>query len=94
MSYDYNSFKNSLWENFVGSMYQVSYLQRPDASRNYTHQYVDKMGPVLLRVEEGNLYQAWEKSRQAEVGDFKSDVPGEKKMIESWVCRPPNAVMF
>lgn len=52
------------------------------------------MGPVQLRIEEGNLYQAWEKSRRSEIEATGGDKPEPKKVIETWVCRPPNLLMF
>jgi hypothetical protein len=52
------------------------------------------MGPVQLRIEETNLYQAWEKCRRSDIDGFIGDKPGQKKSIETWVCRPPNVLMF
>lgn len=52
------------------------------------------MGPVQLRIEEGNLYHAWEKSRRSEIEGWKGPKPGMKKVIETWICRPPNIMMF
>ncbi len=67
-----------------------------DADNTYkvTHQNVDKMGPVQLRIGEDNLYQAWEKSRRSEIDGFKGDKPGQTKVLETWICRPPNVLMF
>ena len=53
------------------------------------------MGPIQLRLEEGNkLYQCWEASRQYEIKDYKGDQEEQKKVIETWMCRPPNILMF
>ena len=52
------------------------------------------MGPIQLRVDEGKLYQAWESFKRSEVEGFKGDRPGQKKLIETWICRPPNILMF
>jgi hypothetical protein len=52
------------------------------------------MGPVQLRIEEGNLYQAWEKSRWSEIEGWKGKKPGQIKVLETWICRPPNVMMF
>ena len=52
------------------------------------------MGPVQLLLDEGNLYQAWEKSRISNIDGFVGDRPGQKKQIETWICRPPNIMTF
>ena len=67
MDYGIDEFKNSMWENFLGSQVQYSVEEDPDGSYKVTNQNVDKMGPVQLRIEEGNLYHAWEKSRRSEI---------------------------
>jgi hypothetical protein len=94
MDYGIDEFKNSMWENFLGSQVQYSVEEDPDGSYKVTNQNVDKMGPVQLRIEEGNLYHAWEKSRRSEIDGWKGPKPGMKKVIETWICRPPNIMMF
>lgn len=56
MNYDLDEFKNSMWENFLGSQVQISKLVEADGSSKETNCNVDKMGPIQLRIEEGNLY--------------------------------------
>lgn len=56
MNYALDEFKNSIWENFMGSQVQLSLTVNPDGKEEVTNQNVDKMGPIQLRVEEGNLY--------------------------------------
>lgn len=48
MNYDLDTFKNSIWENFIGSQVQVSLLYEPDGTSKVTNQNIDKMGPVQL----------------------------------------------
>jgi hypothetical protein len=48
----------------------------PDGTYKISNQNVDKMGPVQLRIEEGNLYQAWEKSRRSEIEGWKGEKEG------------------
>ena len=48
----------------------------PDGKEEITNQNVDKLGPIQLRVEEGNLYQAWENSRVYEIEGFKGEIEG------------------
>ena len=94
MNYDLDEFKNSMWENFLGSQVQISKLVEADGSYRETNCNVDKMGPVQLRIEEGSLYQAWEKSRRSVIDGFKGEREGQSKVLETWVCRPPNVMMF
>lgn len=79
MNYDIDQFKNSIWENFLGSQVQISKVIDSDGSYKITNQNVDKMGPVQLLLDEGNLYQAWEKSRISNIDGFVGDKPGQKK---------------
>ena len=93
-NYALDEFMNSIWENFLGSMVQQSYTRDPDGREKVTNQNVDKMGPIQLRIEEGNLYHAWEKSRFSELEDYKGDVPGQQKFVETFLCRPPNVLLY
>lgn len=56
LNYDLDEFKNSMWENFLGSQVQISKTVEADGSYKITNQNVDKMGPIQLRIEEDNLY--------------------------------------
>ena len=96
MNYDLDTFKNSIWENFIGSQVQVSLLYEADGTSKVTNQNIDKMGPVQLQINEGcnKLYQSWEASRKSEVEGFKGDKDGQRKVLETWICRPPNVMMF
>lgn len=40
------------------------------------------------------LYEAWEASRKSEVEGFKGENEGQTKHLETWICRPPNMLMF
>lgn len=46
MDYDLDEFKNSMWENFLGSQVQISEVVEIDGSSKVSNQNVDKMGPV------------------------------------------------
>ena len=76
MNYDLDDFKNSMWENFLGSQVQISEIIDLDGSSNISNQNVDKMGPIQLRIDEGNLYHAWEKSRLSEIDGYRGNKPG------------------
>jgi hypothetical protein len=46
MNYGLDQFKNSIWENFLGSQVQVSSIIDPDGSSKVSNQNIDKMGPI------------------------------------------------
>lgn len=94
MNYGLDSFKNSIWENFLGSQVQVSSVVDPDGTSKVQNQNIDKMGPIQLRVDEGKLYPAWESFRKSEIEGYKGEKEGQKKLLETWICRPPNILMF
>ena len=56
MNYNLDEFKNSMWENFLGSQVQYSKTYEADGTFKVTNTNSDKMGPVQLRIEESNLY--------------------------------------
>lgn len=76
LNYGLDDFKNSIWENFLGSQVQLSCTVDPDGTETITNQNVDKLGPIQLRIEEGNLYQAWETSRRSEIEGYKGEIEG------------------
>jgi hypothetical protein len=94
MKYKLPEFTNSIRENFLGSQVQISKTYEADGTYKITNQNFDKMGPVQVRIEEGNLYSAWEKSRRSEIDDWEDQKKGQRKTLETWVCQPPNMLMF
>jgi len=94
LNYGLDDFKNSIWENFLGSQVQLSCTVDPDGTETITNQNVDKLGPIQLRIDEGNLYQAWERSRRSEIEGYKGEIEGQRKVLETWLCRPPNIMLF
>ena len=75
-NYDLDAFRNSIWENFLGSQIEYVKLIEPDGTHKVTNQNIEKMGPIQLRVKDGSLYQAWDNSRRGETDGFKGDKPG------------------
>lgn len=71
LNYDLDSFKNSIWENFLGSQVQITKLYEKDGTFKITNKKVDKMGPVQLNINNENLYAAWEESRKSDVDGYK-----------------------
>ena len=94
MEYSLENFENSIWENFLGSQVSLSQINEVDGSQTTTNTNVDKMGPIQLRIEEDNLYQSWDKCRRSLIEGWVGDKPGQTKVVETWICRPPNILMF
>ena len=46
LNYSLDSFKNSIWENFLGSQVQYSVNIDPDLKETITNQNIDKLGPI------------------------------------------------
>jgi len=60
-----------------------------------TNKNISKMGPIQLRIgDHGKLYHSWEDSRKSEIEGFKGEKEGQRKVLETWICRPPNVLMF
>ena len=52
-----------------------------------------KMGPVVLDINNGHLMDAWEKTVRTEVSDYKAGA-SEVCINETWVKEPPNIMIF
>lgn len=52
-----------------------------------------KMGPVVLNIENGRLMDDWEDSSRNEVADYKAG-QSEVCINENWVKQPPNILVF
>lgn len=94
LEYNLDAFKNSIWENFLGSHVQISKLVEKDGSSKVTNQIVSKLGPVQLLLEHESLYNAWEQSRISVIKDYRGVNADQTMLTESWVCRPPNVLLF
>lgn len=78
INYDLDSFNNSIWENFMGSMVEYKKLVDPNGSTSITDKKAQKMGFVQLRVHHHSLYQAWENNLRSEIEGFKAEKAGQK----------------
>jgi len=45
-NYHLDLFKNSIWENFLGSMIQISKIVEKDGSSMITNRITNKLGPI------------------------------------------------
>lgn len=70
-NYNLDSFKNSIWENFIGSNVQISKIIEEDGTSKITNKIVSKLGPIQLSLDHENLYSAWEHSTNSEIKDYK-----------------------
>ena len=70
-NYNLDDFKNSIWENFLGSQVQNNVLEEADGSSKVTNRIVNKMGPVQLDLKHENLYNAWEHGRNSIIDGYK-----------------------
>ena len=52
-----------------------------------------KMGPVLLNIKHGRLFEDWEETIANEVADYKAG-NGEICSNENYVRDPPNVMIF
>lgn len=55
--------------------------------------HCQKMGPVMLDIENGRLMDDWEQSCRHEVSDYKAG-QAEVCINETWVKDPPNILVF
>ena len=71
LNYNLDSFKNSIWENFLGSHVQISKIVEKEGNFKITNRLTTKLGPIQLQTEHESLYNAWENSRVSVIKDFK-----------------------
>lgn len=93
LNYDLEEFKNSIWENFLGSQVQIAKVVNIDGTSKITNQLVENMGLLNLDLNEDNIYRAWDEGRTFEQEGYKG-VYGQRKFFTTWVCRPPNILIF
>jgi hypothetical protein len=76
LNYDLDSFRNSIWENFMGSMVEYKKLVDINGNITITDKKAQKMGFVQLRVHHQSLYHAWDNNLRSEIDGFKAEKPG------------------
>ena len=85
---------NTICENFFGTHITVTKLLNKDTNEEKViSKHEQKMGPIVLNIEEGRLMDAWEASSRNEVSDYKAG-QSEICVNESWVKQPPNILIF
>lgn len=88
------AFKNTIYENFFGSHITVTKLRNKDTNvEKIISKHIQKMGPILLDIDNGHLMDDWEQASRQEVSDYKAGA-SEICINESWVKEPPNALIF
>lgn len=89
-----NSFLNTIYENFFGSHITVTKLLNKDTNKEQIiSKHCQKMGPIMLDINEGHLMDDWEQASRQEVADYKAG-SSEVCINESWVKDPPNILIF
>ena len=73
---------------------QISTIIDLDGHSMTQNKMISKMGPIQLSIDKGKLYYNWEAFRNSEVEEYKGEKEGQRKFLETWICRPPNVLMF
>ena len=85
---------NSIYENFFGMHTTVTkLLNKETGNEKIISKHCQKMGPVMLDIDNGRLMDDWEQSSRNEVSDYKAGA-SEVCINESWVKDPPNILIF
>ena len=89
-----NAYNNTIYENFFGSHITVTKLLNKDTNQEkIISKHCQKMGPIMLDIENGRLMDDWEQSSRNEVSDYKAGI-SEVCINENWVKDPPNILVF
>lgn len=94
LNYDLSTFSNTVWETFLGSQIQLTKVEDQDGTQRVTSKNITKQGPIQLRAENQNLYNAWEKSRESLIQEHEDLKVGQQMSTQTWTCRPPNLQFF
>jgi hypothetical protein len=52
------------------------------------------MGPVILNLKNGRLFDDWEEVCRTEIAGFYKAGPNEVCINENWIKDPPNILYF
>jgi len=90
----YENHNNTIYENFFGSHITVTKLLNKETMlEKVISKHCQKMGPIMVDIENGHLMDDWEQSSRTEVSDYKAG-KSEVCINESWIKQPPNIVVF
>lgn len=85
---------NTIYENFFGSHITVTKLFNKETNQEKViSKHCQKMGPIMLNIDNGRLMDDWEQSSRIEVSDYKA-AKSEVCINESWIKEPPNTLIF
>lgn len=85
---------NTIYENFFGSHITVTKLLNKETNQEKViSKHCQKMGPIMLNIDNGRLMDDWEQSSRIEVSDYKA-AKSEVCINESWMKEPPNTIVF
>lgn len=89
-----DQYMNTIYENFFGSHTTVTKLRNKDTNEEKViSKHVQKMGPVMLDIDNGRLMDDWEQHCRQIVSDYKA-AKSEVCINENWVKDPPNILVF
>jgi hypothetical protein len=52
------------------------------------------MGPVILNIKNGRLFDDWEEACRTDIAGFAKAGPNEVCVNENWIKDPPNILYF
>ena len=89
-----NRHTNTIYENFFGMHTTVTkLLNKETGTEKVISKHCQKMGPIMLDIDNGRLMDDWEQCSRNEVSDYKAGA-SEVCINESWVKDPPNILIF
>jgi ubiquitin carboxyl-terminal hydrolase 25 len=79
---------------FTGSQIEILRYKNPDSTKaNFKRQ--EKFGQVILELDEGDLYSAWEKNSKSKIKDYRTEQGDIIEAIqETWIESLPIILMF
>jgi hypothetical protein len=88
-------FTNTIYENFFGSNTTITKLYNKETgNEKFVSKHVQKMGPVILNLKNGRLFDDWEELCRNEVSGYYKAGPNEVCINENWIKDPPNILYF
>lgn len=89
------NYTNTIYENFFGSNIQITkVVNHQTGEEKFISKNSQKMGPVMLNIKNGSLFDDWEDAMRTEIAGFYKAGPNEVCINESWIKDPPNILYF
>lgn len=89
------TYTNSIYENFFGQNTTITKLFNKEThEERFISKNSQKMGPVILNLKNGRLFDDWEDVCRTEIAGFAKAGPNEVCVSENWIKDPPNILYF